>query len=840
MKNQLIAIGSAVCAMMALPASADAKSTRLLCYGYGGTETLADFQALVKLAPENDYGFDYSECAANDGSDLWFTDASGVVIPHEVDTWVHGGESFLWVKIPEVAASGAVAYPTAITMHWGDAGAKQTTTDKVWPQFAGVWHMNGTVEGGIAQNEPDATGNGLDAVPTAGYGGNTSCMTNAVGVIGTGRRNQPSNAIHNGLKVSGYAAKLANEQVLTASGWFSAAEIPNNSYPRFFSASATGADDGWSASGFGNDGSSISRWNKLQSATSGGASKSWGDPVDIGNFRSPNWVLLTLVVNGTSGAIYANGKRVAEYPSITAVKANTQGLMIGNRYNASKAADSNRGLIGYYDEVRLYDGAASADRIAADYATMSNPTDFLTGDSAVTAAVWTGGAGDGDVTNSDNWQCYDSRGNLKAGEVPTVATDVQVSGAGVKMNVPAGSVLAAKSITVSSCTLGADCDWRGLGAFACAPDTVVDLNGFNLQIAGLGGASMFTNGVDATTVELAVSFAAATENTSTAIGGNLRFVKNGAGTFTSSMAQTYSGGTIVAAGTAQPVASGENAAYDASFSVFGTGEVIVNAGATYVSQSKAAYRNDIVLSGGTLQSSLRYVTNMIARVTANSTLYMDKSMVFGVPGRICDLGGKVLTVTLLNGNCYLRIACDFSENGGKLDFTNSNGYMQVQDGDTVDASSVDFKMGCRMNHQPGTLLKVHDYEAIHSLTTAAGETAGLAVYGTFIPTSSVFRGGEMQNGSSIDLSAKTGPWSITSSQTKYNTVTFADGATVNLILGTREITPDVPVVTWDADTRPANVATLTFTGVANGKNALFRAGADGVYLVKRGLVISFH
>ena len=38
---------------------------------------------------------------ASDGGDIWFEDASGAVIPHEVDSWDASGDSFVWVKIPE-------------------------------------------------------------------------------------------------------------------------------------------------------------------------------------------------------------------------------------------------------------------------------------------------------------------------------------------------------------------------------------------------------------------------------------------------------------------------------------------------------------------------------------------------------------------------------------------------------------------------------------------------------------------------------------------------------------------------------------------------------------------
>ena len=125
--NNLIAV-VAVAASAALPmaANAEAKSVTLSCNGYTGTTALTNFQAHVKLS-DGVYGFHYSDCAANDGTDLWFTDSDGSLIPHEVDTWNTSGDSFVWVRIPEVTPINEKI--AEITMHWGEARtAAQTCT----------------------------------------------------------------------------------------------------------------------------------------------------------------------------------------------------------------------------------------------------------------------------------------------------------------------------------------------------------------------------------------------------------------------------------------------------------------------------------------------------------------------------------------------------------------------------------------------------------------------------------------------------------------------------------------------------------------------------------------
>ena len=83
--NKLIAVAAiAASAVVSSPSLAAAKETTLALAGYTGTTTLTNFQALVKLS-EGRFGFSYDDYAAKDGTDLWFSDSSGNVIPHEIE-----------------------------------------------------------------------------------------------------------------------------------------------------------------------------------------------------------------------------------------------------------------------------------------------------------------------------------------------------------------------------------------------------------------------------------------------------------------------------------------------------------------------------------------------------------------------------------------------------------------------------------------------------------------------------------------------------------------------------------------------------------------------------------
>ena len=839
-KAVVSAAAIAASAILPLQSFAEAKSARLLCNGYTGTGTLTDFQALVKLSPENDYGFSYADCAANDGSDIWFTDAAGNVIPHEVDSWAANGDSFVWVKIPSVVPSTDASFPTEITMHWGDSAGKQTTEAGVWTGFAGVWHMNASG----ATTETDASGNGLDAVPStkSSGGGTLANMATTTGVVGTGRVNVDKTA----LVAGSYTNKLTSCKTFTASGWFSFTGTIGTTYRALVS----GDPNNWYTAVYNN---SYAQLDSVRTANE----STYAQNISVDNFQN-NYVYFTFVFDGTNAKIYSNGVSKKDWTT-TGVKNMDDDFAIGNRSKGwtSGTEDYNRSWLGNYDEVRLYDGVQSADRIAADYATMSEPTTFLTGDNSIVAAEWSGAAGTGDISDSGNWKCYDASGNLKSGVVPTEATDVTIKGDGVKMQVASGTTLTAKSVTVTNCTLGADCDWTGLGALVCAAETTIDLNGCDLKVVGLGGAAMFTNSVDVAKADLDVTFNTATDNAATAIGGNLRFVKRGSGAFTSSKAQTYTGGTVVSAGQMKQ-AAGTAAidAYDAAWTIFGTGEITVDSGATYTTQSKKAYRNHIVLNGGTLENSnavSRNITNIIARVTANSTITQTQNIIFGDGSDSvkCDMGGHTLTVKIAEG-AYFQLQQNFTDTYGKIVLSgtasDASGYLQTTDtGFTVNATNIDFEVGCRLNPKTNDKLKVRNYKQTGSFGTGYGSAATdkwIEVYGTFIPQTQYFTGCVMQDGSSIDLSAKSAPWDILSSLTPNAStgatkkwVSFADGATVTLLLGSRQIDKTTRIVAWGNLTRPDNFATLKFNGVLKGNTVPLAKRQDGLYLAQGFMII---
>ena len=464
----------AASATLPMAANAEAKSVRLVCNSYTGSTPLTNFQALVKLSATDDaYGFSYSEAGGASATNIWFTSADGsAVYPHEIDTWDTAADSFVWVRIP-VLTNGA-----DVVMHWSDSASDvQTASGNVWDGYVGVWHMNET--GTTA--EPDSTGNALSATPINNSSASTS-INSATGAVGAGR----SVAQATMMKVSGHASngRISNAQVFTIGGWVKRT-TDGDEYPRIFVGNANNSSrNKWEVYGWTD--------NKKDTKTCvrGSGNTDWTTTAIILN-TAAGWHYLTVVYNGTNATIYDNGSS-KESKTINAA-AQGDYFTIGG-----VSGSNNRSFVGTFDEVRMYNGVLSADRVAADYATMNDPTAFLVAasDDTIVTATWTGAAGDGDVSNTGNWVCRNGSGSVVEG-VPSSVTAVTVSGDDLNFQVPASATFEYNTLTFGDCTLGRSCDWTGLGDVAIPSGATIDLKGHALFVQGLTGGGVITNTANA-------------------------------------------------------------------------------------------------------------------------------------------------------------------------------------------------------------------------------------------------------------------------------------------------------------------------------------------------------
>ena len=765
---------AAICMAAALPSWAEAKEATLMLAGYTGTTTLTNFQALVKLN-EGRFGFSYDDYAAKDGSDLWFTDSSGNVIPHELDTWNASGDSFVWVRVPEVSGTD-----TKIVMHWGEAkNAAQTATENVWKNyndgkggFAGVWHMKVNLG-----DETDAAGNGL----TATRGGNrTSQMTTTSGVVGLCRVNQTEafgGSTGNGLDVSGYGDYITDVSRFTLSGWFRAtAERPGDIWTQMFSS------EKWRARG-GQKG----QLNIVVSITVNGIEIASPAPSALPGSEGfvDTWCYLVLVFDGTSCRLYANGKSLGSWTDKTAVSEFAEYFRIGNVWN-----NTNRGWQGKYDEVRLYDGAQSEDRVKADYATMNTPETFIAISGAPTAE-WTGAGNDGDVTNPENWNCKDASGVSRPGALPDSETVVTIAGNNLFMAASTNVSFSSYETRVGDCTLGADCDLRGLGDIVFIDGTKVDMNGYTLKIPSFIGVSTITNGLTGNPAELYVYVAPGAElnNTTMSIGGNLRFIKEGAGNYIAVKTnQGYTGGTLVNDGAIICATRGQNWPTGASGSTIEIGPD----GVFDVDGCVAYHFYAFVLNGGVLKSSRAiretgWTMWSNVRLTADSIIKLGGNYGFAgsAYGRTTlDLGGNRLTVNLNSSSVNFQLYNTQILNGSIEN--SSGGYIHVYNtnGDSG-SSTFDFKAAIALNLERA--LVVRDYEPKNKWTGSNEGTGVVKVHRVFKPTAAAegcYHSCQMQNGSTMDLTdwPSDKGWPMYSRFTNGgNQLSFANG-TVNVKL----------------------------------------------------------
>ena len=318
--------------------------------GYAGVTPIVDFPALVRLSPANISGFTYADFLTFDGdnvptgADLCFADEDGNELAFEIDTWNPSGESLVWVRIPELTST------TTIHAYYGQENATlptSSTDGTVWNACIGVWHMNADLA--------DSTAHALDAT-ASGFASTDGILGGAYATSATSNQ---------GISAPNYSsAGPASASVFTVSGWF-LPDVPLSNGRRLFSRkSAYTTKSGFEA--FLNNGTDSS------SLVVRGANTGNGFTFTGPSFSADTWMHYVIQFNDTEVTAYLNGVPFTQVSSsgMSAPTDNSQALGIGS-YNNRSGAGTFAGAI---DEVRLMDGLTTADRVAADYATVADPT----------------------------------------------------------------------------------------------------------------------------------------------------------------------------------------------------------------------------------------------------------------------------------------------------------------------------------------------------------------------------------------------------------------------------------------------------------------------------------
>ena len=183
--------------------------------------------------------------------------------------------------------------------------------------------------------------------------------------------------------------------------------------------------------------------------------------------------------------------------------------------------------------------------------------DVATDSRLVVRAVWTGLAGDGDISNPVNWACVNAHGNSVPNGVPGVSANVQISGT-YGTSVATAAAMPWQSVTFGSISLMDDMDMRGFENFfsLVASGSTIDLRGHKLYVNAPNGnppvALTVTDSTSAAPGELHITVpsGATFTNNRITLSGNLKLVKEGPGVFIPQVYNLgYTGGNVVAEGT---------------------------------------------------------------------------------------------------------------------------------------------------------------------------------------------------------------------------------------------------------------------------------------------------
>ena len=450
-------------------------------------------------------------------------------------------------------------------------------------------------------------------------------------------------------------------------------------------------------------------------------------------------------------------------------------------------------------------------------------------------AEWTSGGAAGNPLDAANWRVTDVAGNQIPNVAPNSSTYVRLSGT-TAMSFPATEGFEyAGLLLAEDIALAADCDWTGLGTVAFRDGAYVDLCGHKLDVndfsAVTAGKSGFT---DSTTdaehpgeLHVHIAEGASFTNDKVSLDGNLRLVKEGLGTFTATKAnQKYTGGTEIVAGTLKcGVTSGNWPLGRDGYKSADAQIVTVDSGATFdINGLKGYGYMTFVFNGGTVTgASTQFNCGKI--LTADSYLHVTGDLVFQSNPLV--MNGYTLEVTI-DWAKYLKFDTCSPEGPGKIDIK-SGGYMQIQNREHF-ATNIDFIVGSALRID--TVLNVHDYEAVFDSNYNLG-SAALNVYGTFKPSAhNYFYGCTLMDGSTIDLSNRTGALPETAAFTTagLKTLSFASGATVNVLASPKNATKNAngkQIISWSAI--PEGV---TFQSVKKGQRLVPKA--DGLYLEDSG------
>ena len=467
-----------------------------------------------------------------------------------------------------------------------------------------------------------------------------------------------------------------------------------------------------------------------------------------------------------------------------------------------------------------------------------------------------------------DWVFYDVNGTVVPDWEGGVTAEMQVRFASYEeyLAVRAKNVSPFEYLLTGSFTLPAGSGTADMASgfdFTPGAGVTIDVAGRTLTLPDsmVGGLRPFTVTSSVAGGELVVEVAggATITNSAMSLTGDLKLVKDGAGTFVGAKSgQSYTGGTVVNAGLVKSgvgvtpwgaakalvTVADTGAAFDwnamvstsatpYNFNIKGTG--INGGGAIVFTPASAANANynafclaDLELSGDALMKD----------PCGNVNVYC--GFIKGIPHAL-TLNGYTLTIDAGAKFNFCRLQA--TDSGTIVFMTTQSGLAgnrlaSFWDG-PIDLSGVTFDMGanCALNDDANNSADNIVLGTLIDRRTGAEASVGnkgMTILDRFQPmTTNLLQKAVLGDATHLspilDLSALDGPFVLPAAT---YTLTVAEGATVQVKLGGRRVKKSVPLITWT--TKPASIDNITFAACDRGGSV--RVKDDGVYFVS-GLMI---
>ena len=320
-----------------------------------GSTPVANYTLLVRISEKQIPGFKYSR--AGDGSKIAFADNLGAPLPFDIDTWNAGGESIVWVKVPE-AVDGK-----KVTFYWSlkdgeTAPANEPTA--VWSDYAAVWHMTDATDS--TANYAEGTLNSSVAVSKSGLFGKSLGANKKTGgpFMRATATDAMTDLVNDSFTVSFWACLNAeNSGSGNATGW-----------PMLFARRADHDGSGYALRIAANSVSSAKTNVRTYYGVGNGSGSAYvqGDAA----LTTEEWQRYDVVYNSNSVQLYLDGSLAYSQNTSTKPVNGEDKFAIGGWVNK----DTEGTLLGAIDEFRLRPGAIDTTRIGAERANASQ-TDYL-------------------------------------------------------------------------------------------------------------------------------------------------------------------------------------------------------------------------------------------------------------------------------------------------------------------------------------------------------------------------------------------------------------------------------------------------------------------------------